>query len=237
MWVFVSFVKKLFACAPPSLAEKKPSDIWRALLLKHAAALRMTLWHLTVFGWEEFREWKGACDGPSQKHTCEASVIYKIVIRVLFPQCSTCCIFSHGTPFGLVFTWGSEIRLETWEKSHPSTQWPKHMILRFCVLYLKLFHCVQGCDRELNGAAEPETRSMQREGEEEQCQVLLSCLSVAGGGEQRKLVGCGVSHVCLTLSDSLLLVTHTLRVHSLWEMCDSFAFVLPNKPNHTKSLS
>lgn len=40
--------------------------------------------------------------------------------------------------------------------------------------------------------------------EKEQCPVLLSRLSVAGGEEQRGLVGRGVSHVCLTLSDSLL---------------------------------
>ncbi len=87
---------------------------------------------------------------------------------------------------------------------------------------------------EMNGAGEREMRRMQRKGEEErwrekeQCQVLLSCLSVAGGEEQRRLVGCGVSHVCLTLSDSLLCCSLTCSVHSLWEMCDSFAFAPPS---------
>lgn len=65
----------------------------------------------------------------------------------------------------------------------------------------------ENAEKERGGAIEKE---------KEQSPVLLSHLSVAGGEEQRKLVGCGVSHVCLTLSDSLLCysVTHTLYIHS-----------------------
>lgn len=95
---------------------------------------------------------------------------------------------------------------------------------------------------EMNGAGEREMRRMQRKGEEErwrekeQCQVLLSCLSVAGGEEQRRLVGCGVSHVCLTLSDSLLCYSLTYSVHSLWEIRDSFTFAPPPPPPLSSSL-
>ena len=51
--------------------------------------------------------------------------------------------------------------------------------------------------------------------------MLLSCLSAAGGEEQRKLVGCGVSHVCLTLLFALLF-THILSMFTLgnvWLLC------------------
>lgn len=70
--------------------------------------------------------------------------------------------------------------------------------------------------------------------EKEQCPVLLSCLSVAGGEEQRKLVGCGISHVCLTLPDSLLCYSLTHSLHSLQEMCDSpppALIFLPQSPH------
>lgn len=60
--------------------------------------------------------------------------------------------------------------------------------------------------------------------------MLLSCLSIAGEAEQRKLVGCGISHVCLTLSDSLLCYSLTHSPHSLQEMCDSSASVLSPNP-------
>lgn len=40
--------------SPLSLCQKESLLIsQRALLLKHAAALRMTSWHLRIFGWEE----------------------------------------------------------------------------------------------------------------------------------------------------------------------------------------
>lgn len=74
-------------------------------------------------------------------------------------------------------------------------------------------------EREMRRMCFSEGRS---DTQKEQCPVLLSHLSVAGGEEQRKLVGCGVSHVCLTLSDSLLCYSLTHSAHSLQEMCDSF---------------
>lgn len=67
--------------------------------------------------------------------------------------------------------------------------------------------------------------------------MLLSCLSVAGGAEQRKLVGCGVSHVCLALCDSLLCYSLTYPEHSLWETCDPFAFHSTNSTTTTSILN
>lgn len=68
------------------------------------------------------------------------------------------------------------------------------------------------------------------EREKERCSVLLSRLSVTAEEEQRKLVGCGVSHVRLTLTDSLLCYSLTHSVHSLGEMCYSSASVLSSSP-------
>ncbi len=106
--------------------------IQRALLLKHAAALRMISWHLRTSGREESGKSPGnekAGDGLS--HTWEESIIYERMkelksfscsncIFTLQPQCTTCCIFFfHASQFGPVFARGTEIRVETWGKSHP----------------------------------------------------------------------------------------------------------------------
>lgn len=110
--------------------------------------------------------------------------------------------------------------------------------MRFCWLYLKLPPCarVRHGDEWSWRVRDEENAEKRRGGaiekEKEHCLVLLSCLSVAGGVEQRKLVGCGVSHVYLTLSDSLLCCSVSHSLHSLWEMCDSFAIVpSPNPPS------
>lgn len=109
----------------------------------------------------------------------------------------------------------------------------KHIIIRFC--------CLCTCAATHRGDKWSQ-REQNREGciflkegvdterEEERCPVLLSRLSVTAEEEQRKLVGCGVSHVRLTLSDSLLCYSLTHSVHSLGEMCYSSASVLSSAP-------
>lgn len=115
-----------------------------------------------------------------------------------------------------------------WESSKHML--PKHMIIRFCWLFFffrsnamrdSMSH---GWMEQRDGWGECRERAWKskRELEKELCPVLLSCLSVAGGKEQRKLVGCGVSHVCLTLSDSLLCYSLALSVFTpgdVWLLC------------------
>lgn len=38
--------------------------------------------------------------------------------------------FFHGAQFSCVFAQGTEIRAETWGWSHPSSELPKHMIVK-----------------------------------------------------------------------------------------------------------
>lgn len=110
--------------------------------------------------------------------------------------------------------------------------------MRFCWLHLKLPPCarVRHGDEWSWRVRDEENAEKRRWGgtiekEKERCLVLLSCLSVAGGDQQRKLVGCGVSHVYLTLFDSSLCCSVTHSLHSLWEMCDSSAIVPSPNPS------
>ena len=49
----------------------------------------------------------------------------------------------HGLQFCSVFAQGTEIVVETLVKSCSSTELPKHMALRFCLIYLELPPCAR----------------------------------------------------------------------------------------------
>lgn len=175
-------------------------------------------YHVGITGWGKCGKFQGHFFFPKMYFYSHSA-----------PQMRFFFFFHHVSHFCLyVFPghWDNGGNL-VWESSKHML--PKHMIIRFCWLFFFRSNAMRdsmshGWMEQRDGWGECRERAWKskRELEKELCPVLLSCLSVAGGKEQRKLVGCGVSHVCLTLSDSLLCYSLALSVFTpgdVWLLC------------------
>lgn len=97
-----------------------------------------------------------------------------------------------------------DLEWELLDKSHPSMALPKHMIMSFCWLHVKVPKCMRGCKEEMNGGGEQEMRRMQRKGgerrqrEKEQCPRCHCPVCQLPGGGRTKQTG-GLWHIkCLS---------------------------------------